>query len=41
MEKLSYTVEAMDARTLSTAIINEIKVLSPIKEKVLKAIEGK
>jgi len=41
MEKLSYTVEAMDARTLSTAIINEIKVLSPIKEKVLKALYEK
>ena len=41
MEKLSYTVEAMDARTLSTAIENEIKVLSPIKEKVVKALEEK
>jgi tripartite-type tricarboxylate transporter receptor subunit TctC len=41
LEKLSYTVEAMDARTLSTAIINEIKVLSPIKEKVLKALYEK
>jgi tripartite-type tricarboxylate transporter receptor subunit TctC len=41
MEKLSYTVEAMDAKTFSTAMSNEIKLLSPIKEKVLKSIEGK
>jgi tripartite-type tricarboxylate transporter receptor subunit TctC len=41
MEKLSYTVEAMDAKSLAVAIENEIKILSPLREKVMKTLQQK